>query len=216
MLAGTSDEGKALREAARRPRPRRHHERRDGDSSRQCSRSSARRSGSRPATYEPAGPTPSVNGSHHSSKLGCSTLDRQRRLLDLAQPGGLEQLAPGALRGRPPARTRPSTSGSSSRAASQNRLSGPARRRDPRRTLRRHRPAGSRAPSRPVPRAGSDMKWTTSCARAASNARPGTAAAPPPRGARRRRDGAPDRSDERLGGSTADTAAGPPARPARP
>ena len=51
------------------------------------------------ATYAPAGPTPSVNGSHQSSKVGCSTLaDERARLLDLAQSRRREQLrqVPGA------------------------------------------------------------------------------------------------------------------------
>ena len=46
----------------------------------QISRSRARPSGSNPAVYAPAGPTPSVNGSHHSSKVGCST--RTVRIVD--------------------------------------------------------------------------------------------------------------------------------------
>jgi hypothetical protein len=40
-----------------------------GSRRRHCSRSSARRSGVSDAAYAPAGPTPSVNGSHHCSKL---------------------------------------------------------------------------------------------------------------------------------------------------
>ena len=43
------------------------------------------------ATNPPAGPTPSVYGCHHSSKVGCSTGDGQHRGLDITQPGALEE-----------------------------------------------------------------------------------------------------------------------------
>ena len=95
---------------------------------------------------------------------------RQDALLDLAQPGLSEQLREMALAGArklptrrrrpdracaPPPRTRPAV---------------PCRPRDPRRTPPRRRPSRvTRAISR-SPATGSAMKWTTSCARAASNA----------------------------------------------
>src|SRR5207237_38365 len=44
-----------------------------GSLSLQSSRNAVRRSGSRPATYAPDGATPSVNGSHQSSNVACST-----------------------------------------------------------------------------------------------------------------------------------------------
>src|SRR5438067_1546721 len=44
-----------------------------GSLSLQSSRNAVRRSGSRPATCAPDGATPSVNGSHQSSNVACST-----------------------------------------------------------------------------------------------------------------------------------------------
>src|SRR5206468_11213590 len=44
-----------------------------GSRSLQSSRNAVRRSGSRPATCAPDGATPSVDGSHQSSNVACST-----------------------------------------------------------------------------------------------------------------------------------------------
>ena len=59
---------------------------------RQRSRSAFRSSGLNELTCAPAGPTPRVNGSHHSSKLACVDVHGQRSALDPAEAGGLEQL----------------------------------------------------------------------------------------------------------------------------
>ena len=110
-----------------------------------CSRSSACRSGSRLPTNVPAGPTPPVNGSHHSSKLGCSRLTV--RVAPRSRGGQRPRTGrPGDPRGRRPARFVVDV-GSSSRAAAQKSRADLASHRGPRRTPRRRRPAGSHAPS---------------------------------------------------------------------
>ena len=48
--------------------------------------------GVEPGRICPAGPTPSVNGSHQSSKLAYSHLDGQVGVVDVVETGGLEQL----------------------------------------------------------------------------------------------------------------------------
>ena len=113
-------------EAARRPGSRVEHERRRRKLLAATLAEFALRAASRPATYAPAGPTPSVNGSHQSSKRRMLDADRERRLLD-RRAGRLPRTARrDGPRARPRGRDSSSTSGSSSRAASQYGLERPA------------------------------------------------------------------------------------------
>ena len=73
----------------------------------------------------PIVPTPSVKGSHHSSKLGMVDAREQGRLLDLAEPGRAEELAELACAASLRAPTPRAPAGSSSCAARKNTLSGP-------------------------------------------------------------------------------------------
>ena len=142
---------------------------RPADASRHRSRSATRSSSDRPATYAPAGPTPSVNGSHHSSKLGCSTATESGISSIWRSPAAANNAVSCPAR-VPASSDSSSTRGSRSRAAFQN--SGErarARRRDP---TRRPPTTPSGRVTRAIsakPAAGSDMKWTTSCAKATSN-----------------------------------------------
>ena len=88
-----------------------------GNCPRHRSRSAARSGSASVRAYAPAGPTPSVNGSHHSSKLRVLDRHRQLALLHLADARLLEQLAKVARARAGEAATRPRTPGSSSRAA---------------------------------------------------------------------------------------------------
>ena len=94
-----------------------------GRRARQSSLSSVSRPGSRPAVKAPAGPTPSVNRSHQSSKVGCSTAT-----VSAVSSISLRPAASNSSRrcpSRAPARPdSSSTSGSRTRAASQNSASG--------------------------------------------------------------------------------------------
>ena len=99
-----------------------------------------------------------MNGSHHASKLACSTADGERRLARRRAVPPPEQLREVAL-ARAGELDSSSASASSSCAASQNGLSGArARRRDPRRTRRRRRRGASRGASpQPVDRVGHEV-----------------------------------------------------------
>ena len=160
--------------------------------------------------YAPAGPTPSVYGSHHSSKVGCRTVTEEPWPRARAARCR-EELREVALARAGEVRLA-STPGSSSCAACQNGLSGPV-------APGVIQTQAARTPSRRVtrrisasPPTGSDMKWTTSWASAASNvpvrgatARPGARCTVTP--GLRTRAAATKLSD----GSTAETASGPEA-----
>src|SRR5262245_19079722 len=131
-----------------------------GSFSLQSSRNDVRRSGSRPATCAPDGATPSVNGSHQSSNVACSTSTATALSTMSPIPAARKRSArwPDLL----PGQTDPvSTSGSSSRAAAQNGPSGPP-------SVKSHTHAATTPPSRVTraisqsPASGSSMTLTTS------------------------------------------------------
>ena len=95
-----------------------------GISARHRSRRASRRSGSRPATCTPAGPTPYVNGSHQSSNVRCSTSTEIDPSSTSASPASSASRSRSPRRA-PGSRDSSTTSGSSSRAASQKCDSGP-------------------------------------------------------------------------------------------
>ena len=94
-----------------------------------------------------------------------SPRSRAARRPRTARPGGPRGCRGGGTRRRRPGRAharRPRRAGG-----------GPGSRRDPRRTPRRHRPRRVTRAISVIPATGSFMKWTTSCARTASNASSG-------------------------------------------